>query len=258
MAIHFNNTAGFLLESGADMSTVLHQLSNATKLVKGFTRSRRDKGGWDQGYNAYGRPTGSIHLDDCVIQSMHDHRRYDDHVDDDEGYNPRAAYLYRQALVLPNMMFGDDEDHSHDVYSSLIVSIVTTFNLALVHQLQAEQKSDFSQRLPLLTKATKLYQLSFSMYHAHAVQYDGSCLYAMVLFNNLGLAYKEMRDDVASEYCFQRLLCMFMALPNTLPQDNTNNNINKEHWDNGVSLCNFFRDNITARFVAPPIAASAA
>jgi hypothetical protein len=47
-----------------------------------------------------------------------------------------------------------------------------------------------------------------------------------------------------------------MALPSTLPQGTTN--INKKYWDNGVCLCTFFHDNITARFVAPPIAASAA
>lgn len=141
------------------------------------------------------QPKPRFSLDQCMIQSPS--------MNAPAGHvNGNALYTYQKAILLP-------QDMPTDFDSSIIISIVIIFNLALSHHLTAFSRNGAEKR-GCLKKAAKLYELALSLHSQE--KHIESAIFIMACVNNLGSIYREFSDMSTSERCFQHLLQTLMFL----------------------------------------------
>ena len=115
------------------------------------------------------------------------------------------AYIHRQAVPIPFDII--DGDHK----SSLCLSSMIVFNIALVNHLLSENMNHEEQRSMYLMRSIKLYELVCRMLQDHSSEHD-SPLFMMVTINNMGVACQQFGDIDKSNQCFQYLVSALFLL----------------------------------------------
>jgi tetratricopeptide (TPR) repeat protein len=117
-------------------------------------------------------------------------------------------YLYQQAIRIPLTV-------GSNYRACVMLTTMVTFNLALAKQLTASsmmQADDYSRSM-MLRKASKLYELAFSMQQEE--EFDQNTLFTLATVNNLGLIHSQLKDSHAADQCFEYLLSTLMYLTNS-------------------------------------------
>jgi tetratricopeptide (TPR) repeat protein len=155
--------------------------------------------------------------------------------------NERLPYMYRQAILIPDVLLSQSDDDSKS-----LISVIVIFNLSLAHQEEAYKENSGALCVTLMKKAIKLYELAFNLYQPlPAPTTGGDALFYMALINNLALAKHALNDVDASEQCFQQLLSALMLVIAA-----GNNTIDS-------SLCDGFLRNVS-HLISPHTTAPAA
>jgi tetratricopeptide (TPR) repeat protein len=186
LTVKLNNTSAALISSG-DYDRAISRLHNALVLA--------NKQVLENASESHGSPL-DVTLDRCMAQSPLT-------CDDGNDKTERSLFLYQHAIYLPN-------DAPLCYRTSVLVSVIIIFNLALAHQLLAAKKQS-NKRSKYLRKAAKLYALAHSLYHEKN-DFEDSVVFSLASVNNLGLIYHELHDMRTAELCFQRLLSTLMFL----------------------------------------------
>jgi tetratricopeptide (TPR) repeat protein len=114
-------------------------------------------------------------------------------------------YLHQQAIRIPL-------DMGYNYRACVMLSTMVTFNLALAKQLTSVQGLAADSKA-MLRKASKLYELAFSMQQEE--EFDGNTLFTLATVNNLGLIHSQLNDNMAADKCFEYLLSTLMYLTNS-------------------------------------------
>lgn len=125
-----------------------------------------------------------------------------------------ATCIYRQAIHFPVLPHNQDPSHC-----GILLSVIVIFNMALAHQLGAEEEKANCERekseLPprhhlLLRKAILLYGRSYEM-----LQSLQSCsvsieseVYILAILNNTAQAHCALNQTEKAEMCLQRIRCL--------------------------------------------------
>jgi tetratricopeptide (TPR) repeat protein len=120
----------------------------------------------------------------------------------DPEENEDNQYIYRRAIRIPSHI-------NADYRTSIMVSSMIIFNLALAHQLSVtgvETKRDNSK----LRKAAKLYELGFALQQNE--QWGFNLLYTLATVNNLGLVYRQLHNKDFAGKCLEHLLSALMVV----------------------------------------------
>jgi hypothetical protein len=160
-------------------------------------------------------------LDQCMIPSKQENRvdsnsshlgDADSDSDADECVKQEEQgkhfYVYRRAIRIPISI------KEATFESSVLISVIIMFNLALAHQLMAleiinKQQASFNGE-NLLRKAAKLYGLAFNLQRDEGM--ENTILFTLATINNLGAIYQCLNESAAANKCFQHLLSTLMFL----------------------------------------------
>ena len=190
-AIELNNTGVGLITSG-DYTRAIVSLSNALKIMK----------------QCYSMAIEDVQ-DDCLAQ----HRRvasldmYIAHTSFECSLSPEDEnehYMHREAICIPPSFLLDSSQQKQDV-PALLLTAVILFNLALLHQLSAQ---DGENRQAKLMKAAQLYTLVNELQFGN--RFENNVWFAMATVNNLGLVHAQLQDATNANRCFESLLAMLM------------------------------------------------
>jgi hypothetical protein len=101
--------------------------------------------------------------------------------------------------------------------SSVLISVIIMFNLALAHQLMMLETIN-KQQPPsngenILKKAVKLYELAFNLQRDQGM--ENTTLFTLATINNLGLIHQCLKESATANHCFQHLLSTLMILVET-------------------------------------------
>jgi tetratricopeptide (TPR) repeat protein len=122
----------------------------------------------------------------------------------DPEENEDNQYIYRRAIRIPPHI---DADYS----TSVMVSSMIVFNLALAHQLSVTGVETQERRnCKKLHKAAKLYELSFGLQQNE--QWRFNLLYTLATVNNLGLVYHQLHNNDSAGKCLEHLLSALMVV----------------------------------------------
>jgi hypothetical protein len=122
--------------------------------------------------------------------------------------------IYRHAIPLPVLPHNQDSTHC-----GLLLSVILIFNMALAHQLGAEEEKAQSEREKrqlssrhdlLLNKAISLYGLSYDMLrslHSCSVCTE-SDIFVLTILNNMAQAHGALNETEKAEICLQRIRCL--------------------------------------------------
>jgi hypothetical protein len=187
-AIEQNNLAVALIATGRDYAGAMMHLSTALKISKQCSMAAEQQP----------QNSRSCHqmasLDMCMVQTPCKPliRR--------ESDVSEQYYIHRQGICIPPC--SDSQPHQDEA----VVSAVVMFNLALLLQLSALDGG--CKRRGKLRKAAKLYQLLGGLHQLH--RFENNVGFAMATMNNLGLIYKQLKDNASANYCFETLLSSLM------------------------------------------------
>jgi hypothetical protein len=184
-AINHNNCGVNLIERGNYESAVV-ALSSALKTCRQMMDETHD----------YPEPIMTS-LDQC----MEDSRKQGSFYSRDSCGDLNEQFLYEQAIILPiNLGSG--------YKTSVMISSMVTFNLALANQLFAMNHKESNDAI--LRKAATLYELGFSMQQDE--NFDNNTLFTLATVNNMGLIHNRLHDRQAANKCFEYLLSTLMYL----------------------------------------------
>jgi len=122
-----------------------------------------------------------------------------------------CGYIYPKLMQIPcRTRFGN-----HNVNSAVV--LITVFNLAIVHHLQASRMNS----RPLMAKTLRLYQLATHSLDSYVTDTHNSCgyyvgdnqtvlLFQMILLNNLSHLHMLMGDPSQSHRCTEQLIPLLM------------------------------------------------
>jgi hypothetical protein len=135
----------------------------------------------------------STSLDECMAKGPI--RLDEDGIDE----TVQQGFVYRQAIPIPTSIACNYE-------SSITMSVLIIFNLALAHQLHAAQTNSPAK----LHKAAKLYGLSYNLQLEESLK--DIAFFTMATINNIAVIYKQLDEKEKAEYFFQHLLSTLMLL----------------------------------------------
>jgi hypothetical protein len=185
-AVELNNTCVGLIASG-DYKRAFALLSNALKITKQCMAIETA-----QDRFPHRRSTAS--LDMCIVHTP------------SECLSPEDGnehYMHRQAICIPPSVLLEPQSQQ-DV--PVLLSAVIIFNLALLHQLSAQQ--DGEKRRAQLTQAAQLYTLLHELQRSD--HFENNVLFVMATMNNLGLVHAQLQDATNANRCFQGLLAVIL------------------------------------------------
>jgi hypothetical protein len=190
-AIELNNTGVGLITSG-DYTRAIVPLSNALKIMKQCCSTAIE----DAQDDCCAQHRHMASLDMCIAHTQ------------SECLSPKdenGHYMHREAICIPpSFLLDSSSQQKHDVPAVLLTAVVL-FNLALLHQLSAQ---DGENRQAKLTKAAQLYTLVNELQFADRVA--NNVWFAMATVNNLGLVHAQLQDATNANRCFESLLAMLM------------------------------------------------
>lgn len=144
----------------------------------------------------------NISLHTCVQQS--EYIQQQTHILQDEA-NDQSLYIHRQPLCIPKGLGKNYEEIT-------MASALVIFNLALAHQLLAEEESmDGQSRRKLLKKAGKLFQCALNMSIDEELD-SSSFSFTLAAMNNMGIIYYQLDENEAATNCFERLMSIIVYL----------------------------------------------
>ena len=183
-AIQQNNLAVSLIAAG-DFDAAINHLSNALKTYKQVVPDADE----------HDHPAATnCSLDECMAQSAAKAKSVS--MDEEENVH----YMYQQAIHIPlNIEFS--------YQSTIMVSVMIIFNLALANQLSAVGSNKSQSQLK---KATKLYELAFNLQRDE--NFANNVFFSMATVNNIGLIYHKLNDRETGNKYFEHLLSTLMFL----------------------------------------------
>ena len=144
----------------------------------------------------------NISLHTCVQQS--EYIQQQTHILQDEA-NDQSLYIHRQPLCIPKGLGKNYEE-------TTMASALVIFNLALAHQVLAEEESmDGQSRRKLLKKAGKLFQCALNMSIDEELD-SSSFSFTLAAMNNMGIIYYQLDENEAATNCFERLMSIIVYL----------------------------------------------
>jgi hypothetical protein len=185
-AIELNNTCVGLVASG-DYKRAFVLLSNALKITKQCMAIEKA-----QDRCLYRRTTAS--LDMCIVHTPSESLSPEDE---------NEHYMHRRAICIPPSFLLEPQSQQ-DV--PVLLSAVIIFNLALLHQLSAQQ--DGEKRRTQLTQAAQLYTLLHELQRSDP--FENNVLFVMATMNNLGLVHAQLQDVTNANRCFEGLLAVIL------------------------------------------------
>jgi tetratricopeptide (TPR) repeat protein len=213
--IELNNSGASFIDNG-DFESAIAKLSVALKASKKVIDGAVDD-----------LQPENISLDECMAEGPI--RLDEDEIDE----SVQQGFVYRQAIPIPTSI-----DCNYE--SSIAISVMIVFNLALAHQLYAAQTNSPAK----LHKAAKLYGLSYNLQREESLQ--GTALFTMAVFNNLAVIYKQLDEEEEAGYFFQHLLSALMLLVDC----DSGEKVQASHFDG-------FLKNTTFLICQPSVAAAA-
>jgi hypothetical protein len=176
--IELNNTGAGLIASG-DYKRAFVPLWNALKITKQCMAVEKS-----QDCCTHRRTTS---LDMCIAHTPSECL---------PSADENEHYMHRQAICIPPSFLLEPQSQQ-DV--RVLLSAVIIFNLALLHQLSAQQ--DDEKRLAKLTKAAKLYTLIYELQRSN--RFENNVWFVMATMNNLGLVHTQLQDATNADRCFE-------------------------------------------------------
>jgi hypothetical protein len=146
-------------------------------------------------------------LDECMLAKRSVHDKQEKELSDEDAVDQQGCcYVSSRAIHTPVSSMEETTYHS-----SVMVSVVAIFNIALAHHLAAAMldKENKVRRSQLLRKAAKLYELAHNMQREEEWM-ENTSLFTMAIVNNLGLIYRCLDESETSGKCFQQLLSTLM------------------------------------------------
>ena len=192
LAFKLNNQAAALIGNGQFESS----FPALTGALKKMSKEIIDLA--DHGEDPNAAHMKQTSLDECMLATSSVQEDEQDELSDnavDQGF-----YIYNRAIHLPALSIEDTSYHT-----SVMVSVVAIFNLALAHHLTAVEQNNAQ----LLRKAAKLYELAHNM-QSEEEWMENTSLFTMAIINNLGLIYRCLDERETSGKCFQHLLSTLM------------------------------------------------
>ena len=205
-AIRLNNHAAMHINSGMfeiAISTLAAALKASRQILDNGAADRKEK-------------DDIFTLDQCILSAQQDERRlscnYQNQEDESDSgdvmyqrqqYKEGPTFLFRRAIEIPTSL-----DEANDYGSSVMISVIIIFNLALAHQ-QAGIVGDEICKAKL-NKAAKLYELAYSLQREESM--EGTALFTMATINNLGMIYDSLEETATAGKCFQHLLSTLMFM----------------------------------------------
>jgi hypothetical protein len=190
-AIELNNT-GVSLITSRDYTRAIVPLSNALKIMKQCCSMTIEDAQDDCCAQQHRRMAS---LDMCIAHTQ------------SECLSPKDEnehYMHREAICIPPSFLLDSSQQKQDV-PALLLTAVILFNLALLHQLSAQDGENHQAKL---TKAAQLYTLVNELQFAN--RFENNVWFAMATVNNLGLVHAQLQDATNANRCFESLLAMLM------------------------------------------------
>ena len=125
-------------------------------------------------------------IDSCMFQ--------DDATDDEPSNDSTEEFVYQKGIRIPS-----------NVSATFDITPILLFNLALSHQLLAQQQPQDSRRFLLLEKAKRLYELVGKSFDTR-----DNTLFEFAIINNAAVIHKTLGDDATSKKYFELLLSHLM------------------------------------------------
>jgi hypothetical protein len=191
-AIELNNTGVGLIRSG-DYTRAIVPLLNALKIAKQCCSITIEDAQDD--CCAQHRRTAS--LDMCIAHTQSECLLSPE--DENEHY------MHREAICIPPSFLLDSSSQQKHYVPAVLLTAVVLFNLALLHQLSAQDGENHQAKL---TKAAQLYTLVNELHVPNRVA--NNVWFAMATVNNLGLVHAQLQDATNANRCFEGLLAMLM------------------------------------------------
>jgi tetratricopeptide (TPR) repeat protein len=195
LAVELNNQAAALIGNG-QFEYSIPALTSALKASKNEIIDFADE--QDQ---QNGAPIKQTSLDECMLAKQSSVQDEQEELSGDDGVD-QGCYVYNRPIHIPASSI---EETSSTYHSSVMVSVVAIFNLALAHHLTAMEEN----KVNLLRKAAKLYELAHNMQREEEWMGNTS-LFTMAIINNLGMIYRCLDESETSGKCFQQLLSTLM------------------------------------------------
>jgi hypothetical protein len=189
-AIELNNTVVGLITSGDYMRAIV-PLSNALKITKKSCSMAIEEAQDD----CCAQHQRMASLDMCIAHTP------------SECLSPKDGdehYIHREAICIPLSFLLDSSQPKQDVPAVLLTAVIL-FNLALLHQLSAQDGENHQAKL---TKAAQLYTLVDEV--QFGIGFGNNVWFAMAAVNNLGLVHTQLQDATNAKRCFESLLAMLM------------------------------------------------
>jgi hypothetical protein len=191
-----NNHAGSLIEKGCYDEAISH-LAKAMKLTRDCVCASTD----DEESTSSCCRCEDCSLEACVQYSTE--RAAERNVVEEE--QTLTGYLHRQPIMIqPScLQFG----HS----LGPILPLMLTFNFGLAHHFKAmKETKDLEARRKNMTKACKLYKLSYRVHEQQLDCEEESVWFVMMVANNLGKVHQTLNNDKEHAECMETLMSTIM------------------------------------------------
>jgi tetratricopeptide (TPR) repeat protein len=198
-AIRLNSQALALIDAG-NFDAAIPTLSRALKASK-QTLNCAD-------YEVECAPL-KISLDQCMLDPRQPRIVVDELSNGGERDRQGGRHMYRRAIRIPEASI---ETSTYE--SSIMISVIIMFNLALTHHLMATSETtnnSSSNKNELLRKAIRLYELAYSLQQTEGFLENAS-LFTMATINNMGLIHQSLGESAVAGKYFQHLLSILVFL----------------------------------------------
>ena len=218
-AIRLNNEATREIHNNGNYDSAIKLLASALALSRQAILEKPDKEQMLEEGSIFGQHS-NISLDQCILLAQQgqpplkldsDNGNYLNHhllPSEGQGQGQGPSFVFQSPIAIPEH-FMDNADQMY--VSSIAVSVMIIFNLALAHQLSGMATSISSMKVASLRKAVKLYELSFHLLREEQMD-EGTTVFSMATINNSGVIYYSLGDAATSGRCFEHVLSTLMFL----------------------------------------------
>jgi hypothetical protein len=203
-AIHLNNMGVIAFEDGM-VEAAISCFGKSLSSTKLSTIGTKKTDGSNQG-----RGREPLELRASPTPSRHCKVKQNSLSDDDVEDVSRSNFLYLSPMrIYAEEDFGED-DHKEQ---QLLVQcgLICIFNLALANHAQAIRTPDKGAAFRLFEKASRLYELSYTLWLQQGDLND-EIFIVLAILNNLGMIHKHCQRTVQGRQCLELLLSVLIFL----------------------------------------------
>jgi hypothetical protein len=204
-AIHLNNMGVIAFEDGK-VEAAINFFGRSLSLTKlSITIGTKKPDGSNQG-----REREPLELRASPTPSRHSKVREDSLSDDDAKEFSRCNFLYLSPMRISAEEDVGEDDHKEQ---QLLVhcSSICIFNLALANHAQAIRTPDKGAAFCLFEKASRLYELSYTLWLQKGDS-KNEIFIVLAILNNLGMIHKHCQRTVQGHQCMELLLSVLIFL----------------------------------------------